>query len=133
MPDATWTRKIARNDWLSYLSLKHKYPVDDSAACYSALNMTQENRCAYYVYGNLKIPYKTIRSDWQLRSAYFSIEEGKDSIIINGRGYGHGVGLCQEGAINMARQGYSYEWILDYYYRDIEIVNMSKLEFFNEE
>jgi stage II sporulation protein D len=133
MPDATWTRKIARDDWLSYLALKHKYPVADSAACYCALNMTQATRCTYYTYGNLKIPYKTIRSDWQLRSAYFSIEEGKDSIIIRGRGYGHGVGLCQEGAINMARQGYSYEWILEYYYRDIEIINMSKLDFFSEE
>jgi stage II sporulation protein D len=133
MPDATWTRKIARSDWLSYLALKHKYPVDDSAACYCALNMTQQTRCTYYIYGNVKIPYRTIRSDWQLRSAYFSIEEGKDSITITGRGYGHGVGLCQEGAINMARQGYSYEWILEYYYRDIEIVNMSKLEFFKEE
>ncbi|HET6990218.1 MAG TPA: hypothetical protein VFJ43_02795, partial [Bacteroidia bacterium] len=132
-PDARWTRKIAKEDWLNYLKLKHKYPVDDSAACYSAFNMTQYSRGAYYSYGGIHIPYKTIRSDWQLRSAYFSIEEAKDSIIIRGRGYGHGVGLCQEGAIEMAKDGYSYEWILDYYYQDIDIINLSKLEFFKEE
>lgn len=133
MPNARWQRKIAKDDWLNYLSLKHKYPIEDSAACYQALNMTQGSRSTYYTYGNTKILYRTIRSDWQLRSAYFSIEEGKDSIIIKGRGYGHGVGLCQEGAIRMARLGYSYEQILDFYYKDIEIVDLSRLEFFKEE
>jgi stage II sporulation protein D len=131
--NAHWTRKIAREDWLNYLKFKHKYPVDDSAACYRALNMTQYSRGTYYSYAGVKIPYKTIRSDWQLRSAYFSIEEQKDSIIIRGRGYGHGVGLCQEGAIAMAKQGYSYDWIIDYYYKDVEIINLNKLEFFKEE
>lgn len=131
--NARWTRKIAKEDWLNYLALKHKYPVGDSVACYNALNMSQGARTPYYSYGGIKIPYKTIRSDWQLRSAYFSIEEAKDSIIIRGRGYGHGVGLCQEGAIAMAKRGYSYEWILDYYYKDVEIIHLSKLEFFKEE
>lgn len=133
MPNARWQRKIAKDDWLNYLSLKHKYPVDDSVACYNALNMTQDTRGAYYVYGNIRIPYKTIRSDWGLRSAYFSIEEGKDSIIINGRGYGHGVGLCQEGAIRMAKLGYSYVDILQFYYKDVDIVNLTRLEFFKGE
>lgn len=132
-PNAHWTRKIASEDWLAYLKLKHKYPVDDSAACYQACNMTQYNRGTFYSYAGIRIPYKTIRSDWQLRSAYFSIEEAKDSIIIRGRGYGHGVGLCQEGAMQMAKLGYSYEWILNFYYKDVEIINLNKLEFFKEE
>ncbi|CAN5428081.1 hypothetical protein BH09BAC5_BH09BAC5_30070 [soil metagenome] len=132
-PNAHWTRKIAKEDWLNYLALKHKYPVDDSIACYRALNMSQGTRTTFYSYGGIKIPYKSIRSDWQLRSAYFSIEEAQDSIIIRGRGYGHGVGLCQEGAIQMAKKGYSYKWIIDYYYKDVEIIDLSKLEFFKEE
>ncbi|MCX6312397.1 MAG: SpoIID/LytB domain-containing protein [Bacteroidetes bacterium] len=131
--NATWKRKIAKEDWLSYLASKHKYPINDSLACYNAMNMTQSTRGASYCYAGVKIPYKTIRADWQLRSAYFSIEEAKDSIIIRGRGYGHGVGLCQEGAIRMAKLGYSYEWILNYYYKNVEIINLSKLEFFKEE
>lgn len=131
--NARWTRKILREDWLTYLETKHKYPINDSIACYKALNMTQGSRTTNYSYAGTRIPYKTIRADWGLRSAYFSIEEAKDSIIIRGRGYGHGVGLCQEGAIKMAKMGYSYEWILDYYYRNIEIINLSKLEFFKED
>lgn len=133
MPNAHWSRKIARTDWLNYLETKHKYPVDDSAACYQALHMTQNDREKEYVYGNIRIPFKTIRSDWQLKSAYFSIVEMKDSILISGRGYGHGVGLCQEGAIRMAQLGYTYDYIINYYYQGVEIVHLSRLDFFREE
>lgn len=133
MPNAHWQRKIARSDWLNYLETKHKYPVGDSAACYKALHMTQYDREKEYVYGNIRIPFKTIRSDWQLKSAYFSIVEQKDSILISGRGYGHGVGLCQEGAIRMAKLGYSYEYIINYYYRNVDIVHLSRLDYFREE
>jgi stage II sporulation protein D len=133
MPNANWQRKIARTDWLNYLETKHKYPVTDSAACYKALHMTQFDREKEYVYGSIRIPFKTIRSDWQLKSAYFSIAEFKDSVLITGRGYGHGVGLCQEGAIRMAKLGYTCEYIISYYYRNVEIVHLSRLDFFREE
>jgi stage II sporulation protein D len=43
------------------------------------------------------------------------------------------VGLCQEGAIRMARLGYTYSDILRFYYKDVEIVNLSRLAFFKEE
>jgi stage II sporulation protein D len=95
--------------------------------------MTQYDREKEYVYGNQRIPYKTIRSDWQLKSAYFSIVERNDSVVICGRGYGHGVGLCQEGAIRMAQLGYSHSYIINFYYKDVEIVDLSRLDFFREE
>lgn len=38
-----------------------------------------------------------------------------------GRGFGHGVGMCQYGAIGMAEAGYSYPRIIHFYYRDTEI------------
>lgn len=38
-----------------------------------------------------------------------------------GKGYGHGVGMSQYGAIEMAKEGYNYEQILQYYYKDIKI------------
>ncbi len=39
----------------------------------------------------------------------------------NGRGFGHGIGLCQVGAFGMAREGRSHEEILKHYYQGIEI------------
>jgi SpoIID/LytB domain protein len=41
--------------------------------------------------------------------------------ILHGRGWGHGVGLCQIGAAVMGEQGYSYKEILKHYYTGAEI------------
>jgi len=41
---------------------------------------------------------------------------------IDGAGYGHGVGLCQMGALGMARAGYDYQRILRFYYRGTQLV-----------
>jgi stage II sporulation protein D len=43
------------------------------------------------------------------------------SITIHGGGYGHGVGLCQCGAIGMSRKGWTFDQIIPYYYRGVEI------------
>jgi SpoIID/LytB domain protein len=40
---------------------------------------------------------------------------------LNGKGWGHGVGLCQIGAAVMGQQGYKYKEILLHYYRGAEI------------
>jgi stage II sporulation protein D len=42
--------------------------------------------------------------------------------LFNGRGWGHGVGMSQWGAYNMAMKGYSYEDILAYYYKNSVLV-----------
>ncbi|MGZ9584760.1 SpoIID/LytB domain-containing protein [Paenibacillus marinisediminis] len=44
------------------------------------------------------------------------------SFVFKGKGYGHGVGLSQWGAKGLADQGYDYEQILKYYYKDVELV-----------
>ena len=46
---------------------------------------------------------------------------GEASFILHGRGWGHGVGLCQIGAAVMGAQGYSYEEILHHYYPKAEL------------
>ena len=43
------------------------------------------------------------------------------NFVFNGRGYGHGVGLCQVGAFGMARAGRGYEEILETYYQGVQI------------
>ena len=132
-PHARWQRKIATEDWMSYLSLKHKYPVEDSSSYSNAINFPQQlGREIYFVDKNLKVPLKTIRSDWQLKSTYFSIEQRSDSVIFNGRGYGHGIGLCQEGAMQMTKLGYTYKDIIQFYYKDVHLVGLSVLSFFRE-
>ncbi|MBL7932845.1 MAG: hypothetical protein JNL60_13130, partial [Bacteroidia bacterium] len=81
-----------------------------------------------------KVPLKNVRLDLQLKSTFFSISPlGKDSILIEGRGYGHGLGMCQEGAMRMVKMGYNYEDVLDFYYRNIQMIDLHKLSFFKDE
>lgn len=52
----------------------------------------------------------------RLPSTNFNLTHDNDSIIFQGKGYGHGVGLCQWSALEMARKGKSYKDILAFYY-----------------
>lgn len=56
-----------------------------------------------------------------LRSTDFEIKKGENNIVIQTKGYGHGVGMSQYGANEMAKEGYTYKEILKYYYKDVEI------------
>ncbi|NCO67491.1 MAG: cell division protein [Nitrospirae bacterium CG_4_10_14_0_8_um_filter_41_23] len=52
----------------------------------------------------------------RLPSTNFSVTRDGDSMIFKGKGYGHGVGLCQWGALQMAREGKNYKEILSFFY-----------------
>ncbi len=58
---------------------------------------------------------------FSLNSSNLKMEKGEDNIIINVRGYGHGVGLSQWGAGKMAELGYKYDEILKHYYTGVDI------------
>jgi stage II sporulation protein D len=71
-----------------------------------------------------------IRSALGLREQLFVIDRKYDdsgrviSLNFIGRGWGHGVGMCQVGAYGLARQGWNYEQILKAYYTGIEITRL---------
>lgn len=60
-------------------------------------------------------------SDSHLYSSAFDIEDKGDRFILHGKGWGHGVGLCQIGAAVMGEKGFRYDEILLHYYKDAEI------------
>lgn len=60
----------------------------------------------------------------RLKSTWFNVGFEGDQVVFAGRGFGHGVGLCQWGAKGMAEAGYSYKEILKHYYPDAEIGRM---------
>ena len=49
-------------------------------------------------------------------SNHFEISKQGEGFMTEGRGFGHGAGLCAEGALNMAVMGYGYEEILKHYF-----------------
>ena len=60
-------------------------------------------------------------SESHLLSSAFEVEKTPSGYRLNGRGWGHGVGLCQIGAAVMGAQGKTYDEILLYYYRGAQI------------
>ena len=61
--------------------------------------------------------FRVMVDPWKIKSTLFEdISRDGDSFVFSGYGWGHGVGLCQESAKNMALNGYNYENILKYFY-----------------
>lgn len=133
MPNYKWERKMLTDDWLSYLKLKHNYPIDQPFAKELALSFKQDSRKVFLEASNVKVPLKNVRQDLQLKSTYFNIYNVGDTVIFRGKGYGHSLGMSQEGAMRMTKLGYSYTDVLNFYYRNIQIIDMSKLSFFRDE
>lgn len=67
-----------------------------------------------------------IRKAFCLRSANFDVnyDNGNEKFIFTVRGYGHGVGMSQQGAQYMAKNGSTYKQILNWYYPGTEIVKL---------
>jgi stage II sporulation protein D len=64
---------------------------------------------------------RPLAGDPILRSAKFTVTNGPGGVRISGTGYGHGVGMCQYGAIARAKCGQTFDTILKAYYRGIVI------------
>ena len=124
---ATWKKTISKATWVQYLSQQTKKSI--SSVKSSDLNFNQYQRKEYYQFGNNKVRLVKIRSKFKLKSTYFSVHDIGDKVVLIGKGYGHGVGLCQEGGIVMAKT-HSYKEVLHHYYKNVSIMPISKVEYY---
>ena len=116
--NAKWQKKLPVSEWVNYLMRSgYNGKTDDP----SVFTFMQDSRLTYYKAGSFTMPLTTIRSDLNLRSAFFSVYINGDSVVLRGKGYGHGVGFCQEGAMMMAVKGFSYSEIISFYYPGVFI------------
>jgi stage II sporulation protein D len=83
----------------------------------------ESGRATWLLAGTTRIPAEDFRLavgralGWdRIRSNWFEVAAEGDSFLFHGRGSGHGVGLCQTGAAEMAREGHSYREILAQYF-----------------
>ena len=86
--------------------------------------------------GSTTISGEKLQSALGLKSTFFSIapqvnrvaskstSQPEPSFIINGAGFGHGLGMSQWGAYNMARQGLSYQQIMGHYYTGVVLAKI---------
>ncbi len=91
------------------------------------LEYTDSNRVKTIKFGNHNLSGVEARSLFGLRSTNFEIIKESDKIKFTVKGYGHGVGMSQTGADNMAKQGNNYEQIIHHFYVGVEIKEINSL------
>ena len=87
---------------------------------------TNTNRITSITINNEEFNGKTFKYLLNIRSTDFDLLIG-DNIKIITRGFGHGVGMSQYGANNLANSGYSYQEILAHYYTNTKITNIGSI------
>lgn len=65
-----------------------------------------------------------LRQALGLRSTLFAFNVAGDTIRVDGRGYGHGLGMSQWGARGLATRGHNYQQILTHYYQGTALANL---------
>ena len=93
----------------------------------SSLKITDVSRTNSHRVKSLKIngkefSGKDVYYKLGLRSSDFELELVGSNVVIQTKGYGHGVGMSQYGALGMAKKGYSYREILMHYYTGTTLV-----------
>ncbi len=79
---------------------------------------------SFYLSGN---SFRLIVGPGKVKSTNFEVTRRKDAFVFAGRGYGHGVGMSQWGAREMAKQGRTCREILQHYYRGVDITKVKAL------
>lgn len=116
----SWKKIISVDEWKDFL---RSINFSDKAVKQKQISISANNRNKFLVIGNDSIRMREIRKYFNLRSSYFGISQFNKSVIFNGFGYGHGVGLSQIGAMKMAHLGYNYEQIIKFYYSNVQLVS----------
>ena len=75
--------------------------------------------------GNNVLTGIEFRQIFALNSANFTINFEGDNVVIDCKGYGHGVGMSQWGANAMAKNGNNYKEIIKHYFQGSDVININ--------
>ena len=93
----------------------------DPTTWFGEATLSDSGTVLYMPVGNKIMTGVALRSAFGLRSATFRVSCTQDGFSFTVQGYGHGVGMSQCGANHMAKQGYTWQEILQYYYTGVTI------------
>lgn len=121
MKNADWEKELPLSEFLAYLQKAHAIGLKNASANDTGYVFQSQERQTHWHLEGKRISFKQMRGDLELKSAFFDIYQSGENIRLIGKGFGHGVGLCQEGAMCMAEYGYDYEQIVKHYYQGVAI------------
>lgn len=101
--------------------VKKSFEIDMEKINIKIISHTASGRVSTLKIGDKSVKATALRKCLGLRSTDFTFENSGDKITFIMKGFGHGVGLSQVGAQEMAQQGKTYKEILTHYYTDTVI------------
>jgi stage II sporulation protein D len=136
-PHHTWSVTVDRSSLLQALTQKRGtlvegFTIDEQAphGRVRTIRVLQSSGSNYTMNANaFRLVVNRHVSNAVLKSTWFDARRQGDQYVFNGRGFGHGVGLSQYGAHEMAERGQSYREILRFYYTDVDIDEVDDVEF----
>ena len=99
---------------------KLELPYNDKLSI-NVLETTSTGRIKKIKINDREMNGRDVAKRLSLRSNYFTIIQDEKNVTITTKGFGHGVGMSQYGALGMAKEGYTYDKILKHYYQGVEI------------
>ncbi len=115
-PSYTSTATYTLNDFYQKLGLEFNEKIT-----YEVTEKTSTGRVKTIIINGKTFKGRDVATKLSLKSNYFSIVQNEEKVTINTKGFGHGVGMSQYGALGMAKEGYEYDKILKHYYQGTEI------------
>jgi stage II sporulation protein D len=116
--NSSWQKTIPGDQWIRII---RESDHQGRTVSIGEAGFVQKSRVAEYHAGKASVPFSELREALGLRSSFFSVYPQGNNVVLKGRGYGHGVGLCQQGAMVMASKGFDFRQIIDFYYAGVTI------------
>ena len=123
--NASWVVNIEKQYWIKYIDGIKTNDLNFSRQDFS---FTIPHRTKFVSINGIELNLRNIRETYNLKSSFLSIDDTGDEIIFKGKGYGHGIGMCQQGAMEMARVGYTWMDIVHFYFHDIQVADYREME-----
>ncbi len=109
-------KTVSLQEFYEKLGLEYK-----SELSFNVLERSDTNRIIKLEINGNMLNATDVYNKLGLRSTDFNLTQVGTNVVIDTKGYGHGVGMSQYGALGMAKEGYNYMQILEYYYSGAEI------------
>ena len=132
--NSNWTVTFTQTE------LKSKFPSLGTIKDIEITELSENGRVTELVVtgskGSKTLTKNSIRTPFgttKLKSQWFDVYFEDGEATFEGRGFGHGVGMSQYGAMGMGAEGFSYDEILKWYYTDIEILGFEDFDDYDED
>ncbi len=116
---AFWEKEVSKTEFIKYFAGKLSVNANDKklTAAIGKINMDSGRR-PWFLYNGKKVKMRDVRTKFKLKSSFFTVVDKGDKYLLKGKGFGHGVGLSQQGAMEMSKQGFDYKQILEFYFKE---------------